>query len=101
VVRGHHAHPAAVPRSRPGVVSVTAPAMPSPARVVSSSLAALARKGYPRDQARKVIKDVVEALAADKQQYEPWAVAWLRRIWVEANGTGSNPPARTIAPSRQ
>jgi hypothetical protein len=65
--------------------------MPSPARLVSRSIACLERKGYTRAAARIAIQDVVESLAAEKAIWAPWALDWLRKLWREAHGTGTTP----------
>lgn len=69
--------------------------MPSPARLVGRSVLHLRRKGYSEDFARKVIKEVVEAIASDRDAWEPWALDWWRKLWHEANGTGTTAHTRT------
>lgn len=64
--------------------------MPSPARLAGEAVLFLRRKGYSETGARQAVKDVIESLARETAYWEPWAVDWWRKLWVEANGTGTN-----------
>lgn len=72
---------------------MSTPALPSPARLAGKSILWLRTRGYSEPHARKILKDVVESLARDEKDWEPWATTWWRKLWSEANGTGTN--ART------
>jgi hypothetical protein len=69
---------------------MTAPALPSPARLIGKSLLYLRREGYSEADARLITKVVIVSLAQDDSDWEPWAIEWWRKLWVEANGTGTN-----------
>jgi hypothetical protein len=72
---------------------MTAPAMPSPAKLIAKSLAYLRNEGYADADARLITKVVIVSFAADDSDWPPWAITWWRKLWMEANGTGTN--ART------
>jgi hypothetical protein len=76
--------------------------MPSPARIVSKTFSHLERKGYTRPQARKIISDVIAAMGAEKNDWAPWQLDWLRKVWLAAqpqHHTASRPPVPNGAAS--
>lgn len=72
---------------------MTAPSMPSPARVVSSSITILVKQGYTRPAARQAIRDVVVAVGKSDAHFEPWAKDWLRGLWRAAQEPIGSPAA--------
>lgn len=67
---------------------MTAPAMPSPSRVVNSSIAFMIRRGYTKLEARKITMHVIESLGKADAHWQPWQLEWLRGLYRAADTYG-------------
>lgn len=73
--------------------------MPSPARLANRSVLYLRKAGHDEITARRILREVIESLASGKDDWEPWALEWWRKLWAEASGTGTT--ARTPATEKE